>query len=250
MSVQPENTYEQLDELIASKNYDNALKLSKTACEAQDAWSTKPQSLIRLARLYLRLGNELPLKSDERRTFHMQALACVKKCEESEELKDDYMMHYLTAVINGKVAETLGPKKRIENAYVIRDHVMRAMELRPDEAGPRLVLGKWCMEVASIGTIARMAAKALFGAPPEATLDEALGHLKDAIERDNIDSPTYALVCLTMGQCLEMMKNAAEAKKWFEKCVASKAEQSADVRESMHEKMIRDDAAKALSKLK
>lgn len=251
MAVQSESTtIEQLEELIIEKNYDNASKLADISKQKDEQWASRPEVQVMLARLHLRLGNERALKSAERTRHHADAFELVKKCEASEELKDDYMMHYLMAVIAGKVSEVLGLKKKIVNAYVIRDHARRALELRPDHAGPRLVLGKWCLEVASISKISRLAAKALFGAPPEATLEEAHAHLIKSIELDYADSPLYATNLLTMAQCCGAMKKMDDAQKWYDKCANSRSEQSANVRESNHEKEVRAQAAAALAKLK
>ena len=60
----------------------------------------------------------------------------------------------------------------VVNAHIIRDHAKRALELQPEIAGPHMVLGRWSIEVATIGKIARLAAKAFFGTPPTATLEE------------------------------------------------------------------------------
>lgn len=248
MAVAPESDpTKQLEELIASKSYDNALKLVGISEEKDNSWGSRPEVQVVVARLYLRLGNEHPLKSSEQRTHHAKSLELLKKCE--EKMKDDYMFNYLMAVVTGKVSQAMSAKKRIESAYIVHDHAVRAREIRPESAGPHMVLGKWSLEVATIGTIVRLAAKAFFGTPPTSSLEESYAHLTKAIELDEPSSPIYALVCFNMGECCEAMGKRDEAKKWYDKCVKSKEEQSADTPDSNYEKGIRAEAAKALAKL-
>lgn len=61
--------------------------------------------------------------------------------------------HSYQGIMLSELIEFEGTKKKIEKSYEIRDHFNRAIALSPDDAMAHFCLGKWAMEVASLGWI-------------------------------------------------------------------------------------------------
>lgn len=70
--------------------------------------------------------------------------------------------------------------------FTIRDFAKKAIEIRPDDASVHHLLGRLSFGVANISWMERKIASALFGEPPQITLEETLGHfLKARQYREN-----------------------------------------------------------------
>ena len=60
-------------------------------------------------------------------------------------------------------------KEKIANSFLIKEHALKALEYKADDASVMHMLGKWCYNVANIGWLERTAASALFASPPTST---------------------------------------------------------------------------------
>ena len=78
-----------------------------------------------------------------------------------------------------------GTKASISNAYVIREHWEKAVELDPKDATSLHLLGRWAFALASLSWTSRKMASLIFGTPPAATFEEALAYF----ERSEAISP-------------------------------------------------------------
>ena len=123
--------------------------------------------------------------------------------------------HKWAAVVLAQVSPTT--QERIRNAFVIRDHGRRAVELDPADVQARYILGAWAYTVAGVGWFERQAARAIFGsAPPEATYEEALEHFMKA----EAQSPGFWMVNrLKIAQTQDALGNKQEARKWLAKAL-------------------------------
>ncbi|VDL86297.1 unnamed protein product [Schistocephalus solidus] len=65
-----------------------------------------------------------------------------------------------------------GTKKRIENAYKVKEYFQKAVELNENDYATLHALGIWCYTVASLGKIERVFARAFFSAPPTSSYEE------------------------------------------------------------------------------
>jgi tetratricopeptide (TPR) repeat protein len=118
------------------------------------------------------------------------------------------------AILLGRLGDFLPTKEKVGNSYKIRESLESAAELLPEDASVQTALGQWCFKVASISWIERNVAKALFGAPPESTFDEALRYL----ERSHDLRPSKK-AALFAGLSQLKRSEPAEAKRWFELCL-------------------------------
>jgi len=83
---------------------------------------------------------------------------------------------------------------------------------------------RWCKGVANVGFVERNIAKALFATPPVSSFEEAL---QNYLKADEID-PNFKRNMFEIGQTYLLLKNNAEAKKWFQKLAAMPSGSEAD----------------------
>ncbi|GLD56063.1 regulator of microtubule dynamics protein 2-like isoform X1 [Lates japonicus] len=74
----------------------------------------------------------------------------------------------------GIMAEYDTVQNKIKNGYIFKDHLDKAIELKPQDPMSYYLLGRWCYAVAQLSWIERKVAATLFGEPPSATVEDAL----------------------------------------------------------------------------
>ncbi len=119
---------------------------------------------------------------DRQRELLDQALTYSKRAVELN--PEDPINVLSVAITKGKIATLGSNKAKVEAARDIKANALRAIELDPDYAWAHHVLGRWHREVDSLGAIARFFTKMLYGGLPEASVEEAIFHLKKATELD------------------------------------------------------------------
>lgn len=123
-------------------------------------------------------------------------------------------LHKWAAVVLAQVAPSM--KEQIANAFKIRDHAKRSLELVPTDPQAMYVLGAWSYEVAQVGWVERRIAAALFGEPPQATLQEALALFQQAEDTE----PGFWMVNrLKMAQTYEALGQRGQAVQWLQQAL-------------------------------
>ena len=123
-------------------------------------------------------------------------------------------LHKWAAVVLAQVAPSM--KEQIANAFKIRDHAKRSLELVPTDPQTMYVLGAWSYEVAQVGWVERRVAAALFGEPPKATLEEALALFQQAEDTE----PGFWMVNrLKMAQTYEALGQRGQAVQWLQQAL-------------------------------
>ncbi|KAI9989164.1 hypothetical protein PInf_019303 [Phytophthora infestans] len=117
-------------------------------------------------------------KLDEKKALAFEGLAHAEKAFALN--SDSAASNKWMAIMTSTVGNFRDLKEKIAGAYVIRDHIQRAIELDPTDATSRNILGQWCLAFADMTWIEKRAAAALFGAPPSATYEEAVEHFHAA----------------------------------------------------------------------
>uniref|UniRef100_A0A1A7YY19 Regulator of microtubule dynamics protein 2 n=1 Tax=Iconisemion striatum TaxID=60296 RepID=A0A1A7YY19_9TELE len=84
--------------------------------------------------------------------------------------------HQWYAIMCGIMAEYDSIQNKIKNGYIFKDHLDKAIDLKPQDPLSYYLLGRWCYAVAQLSWIERKVAATLFGEPPSASVEDALKH--------------------------------------------------------------------------
>lgn len=170
------------------------------------------------------------------RAFHDAAEECGDKAEREGLLREGLDIASRTmersgsgsatkwyAILLGRLGDFLPTKEKVANAHIIKEKLLRAAVLLPQDASLQTALGLWCYKVAGISFIERNIAKLLFGEPPASSYSEALGHF----ERSNEIRPTKKAT-YHAGMCSQQLGQRDDAEKWLQACLALESSGAAD----------------------
>ncbi|KAM8852471.1 regulator of microtubule dynamics protein 2 isoform 1-T1 [Synchiropus picturatus] len=82
--------------------------------------------------------------------------------------------HLWYAIMCGIMAEYDTIQNKIKNGFIFKDHLDKAIELKPQDPLSYHLLGRWCYTVTQLSWIERKVAATLSGAPLIATVEDAL----------------------------------------------------------------------------
>lgn len=190
-----------------------------------------PEILWRLGRSCYEMAEETS-NEEEKEKYLVQGL---ELCQRSvaEDANNFASQKWLGILLSKQKVST---KQKIANAYVIRDHFLKAIELNPNDATSLHCMGSWCYSILQIGWLERKAAALVLGEPPSSSAEECLKYLLRSAEAGNtIHNATL------IGDVYQQEGKKKEAKEWYEKAVALPV--SSELQKRNHA-----DAAKKLSK--
>ncbi|NWV16883.1 RMD3 protein, partial [Origma solitaria] len=135
------------------------------------AYGGQQEFLWRLARAHSDMW-ELTQDADERRSYATEGKEelelALQKWDQSAEC------HQWFAILSGQVSEHESIPKRIQAGYVFKEHIDKAIALKPQDPQLYYLLGRWCYQVAHLGWLEKRTVSALFESPPTATVEDAL----------------------------------------------------------------------------
>ncbi|RLN46627.1 hypothetical protein BBJ29_004464 [Phytophthora kernoviae] len=155
---------------------------------------------------------ESKTSSDEKKTLAFEGLADAEKAYALN--SDSAASNKWMAIMTSTLGNFRDLKEKIAGAYVIRDHIQRAIELDPSDATSHNILGQWCLAFADMTWIEKRAAAALFGTPPTSTYEEAVQYFQAA---ENISPGFWKKNVFLIAQTYMKMKRTNDASMWVVK---------------------------------
>ncbi|XP_054355846.1 regulator of microtubule dynamics protein 1 isoform X3 [Pongo pygmaeus] len=168
-----EEILEQADYLYESGETEKLYQLLTQYKESEDA-----ELLWRLARASRDVAQLSRTSEEEKKLLVYEALEYAKRALEKNE--SSFAAHKWYAICLSDVGDYEGIKAKIANAYIIKEHFEKAIELNPKDATSIHLMGIWCYTFAEMPWYQRRIAKMLFATPPSSTYEKALSYFHRA----------------------------------------------------------------------
>ncbi|NXT02857.1 RMD2 protein, partial [Jacana jacana] len=138
--------------------------------EKDDEYENSVDFLWRLARAY---GDLFEMTADTEEK---------KKYVTDGDQAQPAWVHERFAIMCGYMSQFESVQNKIRNGYLFKEHLDKAIELKPQDPFLYYLNGRWCYSVAQLSWIEKKVAAALFGTPPTSTVEEALQNFLKAEE--------------------------------------------------------------------
>ncbi|XP_035982614.1 regulator of microtubule dynamics protein 2 [Fundulus heteroclitus] len=178
--------------------------------EQRDEFGHSSEFLWRLTRAYCDVHDvsvtleEKKAHAENGKQVGEEAINVNPKCAES---------HQWYAIMCGILAEYDTIQNKIRNGYVFKDHLDKAIELKPHDPLSYYLLGRWCYAVAQLSWIERKVAATLFGEPPSASIEDAL---KNFLKVEEIHPAYSKLNYVFLAKCYKALGQTDTARKMCE----------------------------------
>lgn len=168
-----------------------------------------PQVMWRYAKACYEVGTELPkFEKEKRNKYLIQGLELVKEALEADANIGE--AHKWAGILTAE--RDCSTKEKVANAYIIRDHFLKAIELAPNDSTAFFCMAKWCYSIMQIGWLERKAANLLFGAPPTSSYLDALKYVEESCRLQETIQNT-----ILHGDILVSLGKTVESMIWFQK---------------------------------
>ncbi|CAL9687377.1 unnamed protein product [Knipowitschia caucasica] len=121
----------------------------------------------------------------------------------------------------GIMAEYDTVQNKIKNGYIFKDHLDKAIELKPHDPLSYYLMGRWCYAVAQLSWLERKVAATLFGEPPSASVEDAL---RNFLKVEEIQPGYSKLNYVYLAKCYRDLGQQAKARRWCEKATSAPAQ--------------------------
>jgi len=129
-----------------------------------------------------------------------------------EKNDQDFAIHKWFSILLDAKAELDGIKARVSQLEVVKKHMIRAVELNPEDPTSWHLLGNFAFGLAEMSWVQRKIVSAIFATPPTGTYEEALEHFLKAEEtKPNF----YSMNLLLIAKCYQNLKDHEKAKHYF-----------------------------------
>ncbi|XP_025056011.1 regulator of microtubule dynamics protein 1, partial [Alligator sinensis] len=202
-----EEILDQADYLYGSGETEKLYQLLVQHKNSEDA-----ELLWRLARASRDLAQLSRTSAEEKKQLIYEALEYAKKALEKNEA--NFAAHKWYAICISDVGEYEGIKAKIANAFIIKEHFQKAIELNPKDATSVHLMGIWCYSFADMPWYQSKIAAVLFATPPSSTYEEALHYFQMA---EKAEPNFYSKNLLYLGKTYLKLNNKKMALLWLTK---------------------------------
>ncbi|XP_038044233.1 regulator of microtubule dynamics protein 3-like [Patiria miniata] len=124
--------------------------------------------------------------------------------------------HKWYSLLIGLATDYVSNQEKIQLGYDFKEHMLKALELRPSDPYLYNYYGRYIYEVATMSWILRKAAAALYGEPPSGTIDEAL---ENFLKAEALQPQFFSTNALYVGKCYLQKRDTKKAVAWFQTAV-------------------------------
>lgn len=139
--------------------------------------------------------------------------AGINVCEKLLNISNAYL-HKWYAILVGVYGEFLPMTEKIQNGYRFKEHVMKALEISPNDGDLHHLLGRFRYEVANLSWLERKVAATLFSEPPSASYEDAIDSFQKA---ENFSAEINLENRLFLSKCYIALSKYELACNWLEK---------------------------------
>ncbi|KAJ6664746.1 hypothetical protein lerEdw1_006319 [Lerista edwardsae] len=139
--------------------------------ENEEKYKSYAGFLWRLARAYGDMF-EITTDAEEKKNFASEGKLVGENAVSLDSASAE--SHQWFAVMCGYMSQFENIQNKIKNGYLFKEHLDKAIELKPQDPFLYYLTGRWCYEVAQLSWLEKKVAAALFGTPPTSTIHEAL----------------------------------------------------------------------------
>ncbi|XP_009282056.1 regulator of microtubule dynamics protein 2 isoform X1 [Aptenodytes patagonicus] len=172
------NLLQQVDNLHKGSE-DDKKEGFRLLLEKDDKYENCVDFLWRLARAYGDLF-EMTTDAEEKRKYVTDGKIKAEKAVQLDARSAE--SHQWFAIMCGYMSQFESVQNKIRNGYLFKEHLDKAIELKPQDPFLYYLHGRWCYSVAQLSWIEKKVAAALFGTPPTSTVEEALQNFLKAEE--------------------------------------------------------------------
>ncbi|KAL0126532.1 hypothetical protein PUN28_005124 [Cardiocondyla obscurior] len=146
-------------------------------------------------------------------------------CTALEIQEDHYAVHKWMSILLNSKSILEGTKAQIKESYNIKNHMQRALDLKPGDAMVLYMLGCWCYEVSNLAWYQRKIASVVFTEPPISSFEEALMYHENA---EKADPNFYSRNLLMLGKTYLKLNRKEDAIKYLKKAAEFPAKDDED----------------------
>ncbi|XP_078542282.1 regulator of microtubule dynamics protein 1-like [Lissotriton helveticus] len=172
--------------------------------------SENGEILWRLARAAHDYSQLSTTPDDEKKRLIYEAADLAKKALDKD--SSGFEAHKWFAITLNDIGEYEGIQTQIANAFEVKEHIEKAIELNDKDAATIHLLGQWSYFVAELPWAQKQIASMLFENPPTATFEEALKFFEKA---EAVSPNLYSKNMLFLGKTFLKLKNKEKAIMWF-----------------------------------
>lgn len=199
----------------ADKLFDDD-KLDETIEFLKNLDTSNVQILWRLARAFYQLSKAVTNKHEKSEliksgfAYACESLRVDENCAEA---------NCFYACLLDAISDLRGLRERAMRLKDVKRHIVRAVELNPNDAISRFVLGMFLYEIADLAWYKRKIVEAVFTKPPDGSYEEALEHFLMA---EKIEPDFYSNNKLMTAKSYIALKDYASAKPYLVRAASVK----------------------------